>query len=170
MKENNGSPLPCTSPSSVAIFRQYAIAAKGQTTGKRLAAGFNTPSWRYCRRHLDQVACACVLRNEPRSHIAVASILLPWQPHHRCAPAMSCSHHGVVRAGLPQPPSVFHCRRSRATARSPLRTPVALSSSGALPSATMPAYHHHPPLPAELAHTTNSSAPLTRYTFNKFKS
>lgn len=54
VREKYGSPLPRTSPSSVAILRRQAATARGHTPGRKLTAGFNAPSWRYRRRRLNQ--------------------------------------------------------------------------------------------------------------------
>ena len=83
----------------------------------------------YCRYCLDQATR--VLRN--------------GQAHHRCAPAMPCSHHNIVRAGLSRPLSTFHCRHSRTTVCLQHRTPTTPSPWGTPPSATVPAYHRHQP-------------------------
>nr|BBF90057.1 hypothetical protein [Oryza rufipogon]BBF90063.1 hypothetical protein [Oryza rufipogon] len=53
VREKDGSPLPSTSPSSVAILRRQAAAARGHTPGRKLTAGFNAPSWHYRRRRLN---------------------------------------------------------------------------------------------------------------------
>lgn len=99
MRVKNGSSLPRTSLSSMAILWQQATAAKAQTPRKMLAAGFNVllialplspppPSYQ-------------CFRNGPLGIIIIASILSPRQPHRHCTPAMPCSHHDAVCTDLP---------------------------------------------------------------------
>nr|BAD35849.1 hypothetical protein [Oryza sativa Japonica Group] len=64
---------------------------------RKLATGFNTSSWRYCRRRLDQAG-------QP-GHIAVASVLPPLPPHRRYEPVVSPSlgRHRTPRRNMRRP-------------------------------------------------------------------
>ncbi|EEC80648.1 hypothetical protein OsI_23039 [Oryza sativa Indica Group] len=105
MREKDGSPLPRTSPSNVAILRRQATAARGQTPGRKLTAGFNTPSWRYRCRRLNQAT---------RVGRLVTSLSPP-----------SSNHSNLTSA-------VLRCSSSRCTALRHQRLPLARGLASAV--------------------------------------
>ena len=141
-------------PLSPALARPTWPSSGGKPSPQEdncLERSFSTPtSWRYRHRRLDHVA-----RVPATGHLVASPS--PPSPHHD---SLATAAHHPCRARTTAPSaSAFHSPYQSSTATSPHWRP--LEPSGTPPITTVPAYRHHPLLPADFSPSPPPSSPAS---------